>query len=1335
MSGLLNRLLTFSADHQGLVLSLLGLAVLAIILTMLYVLQRPGRNPLLPGRAPQSPPDAAPTAPPPKVDKAAAKAFRSLLSDGLAGYRAAYSRNPYLMPWLLTIGGADPGGLLLSAETIRPAVGLAHTDSLRWRYYERGIVLSLADPGKLKPLLGFLGRRRPALPMDGVIVFLPLAKLADAQTAAAFGSEIYNQLWEIQRQLGFTVPVYMVVTGTEDLEGFRSFEAVLPQDLRAGILGWSFPFPLETAFSADHVKMALATVEEGMLSVILEAFGSLMSSPQASTLIRCKQDLASLEEPLAAFLGVALRRTAFQECHYFRGLYFITRPLPAAPASFAADLLERKIFAESGLSKPLGKLYWWRSWRRYLWPVGVPAACLAMLASLWISLNRIDDYRDQLLPILKVTAADLQTLTSRSADELTVNAAGDAVARYLQNVAVIGDSTPFLPLPQSWLGSDSYRVAAAMRAGWQRIVIRALKLTLDQRLAALSQPMPGDTPDTALADFLTRLKDAETYAGVFKTITRGNAEAPVADILRYAFNLSLPPAVEDQLKTWRVIGEDAPPVDDPGLTVDPLHYQAATRAAFHDLTDRYFRHLAEGGQLAARLALVAGELEALSTGRRPGAAAESGFAEVSAGLEEAATLLSTGRPSWIGANAPMVPPDILKLLDGATNSALLGPTARDEVLHLAGQRFAEVKDQLGHVGSVIGPLASRRADGGATLTAEADGLRQLLGQWLARPFMRHGNASPVVHRQELDPLAIEAVPPLFDDYLLFATKTLPLAPPQLRPAMQRAAQFRLQNAVDGILEPSQLLIDPRFVERAGQTELREAARILRAAFPVLEQAIQSYLQIGMPGPAEALRAQVDRAAAGIIGRLDRIVDTDQLYRPNDMALAAWESGPLSAPDLFNQRGAGGLAEHLIASRLEIASLARDIAAPMVEILERPLLVSTQSYVAARWRGILAALDQYDGTRPNSSLMQLERFIRDDLGKIDTANCASLKTADEGAGADWFAERLGSLRDAIKARCYAVTDARLFAGYRQIAQDFNEHLAGRLPFAAADPVTPAEGADPEMVRRFYQLVDLHAKDVLDPIRAFAATHAEWREAGLFLDAMTKARDILMHLANGGSLAVQPHFRVNRDRETGGKDIIEWRLQIADQTVSSLAPMTPAVWAIGDTVGLELRWAKDAAVRPVRPLGSQAAGLQNLTASFRQQNPWALLAFIRASRSLAAERPPGLRFNGPVLEFSTETTDTPVTEAPDTAPPTREERNTSRVFMSLELRKLVDADGKPREEPVSLPRLPDTAPAPGGGIPAADGAEPAPTMPLLKTPAALRLTPLVNDLEPETDHAFR
>ena len=67
-------------------------------------------------------------------------------------------------------------------------------------------------------------------------------------------------------------------------------------------------------------------------------------------------------------------------------------------------------------------------------------------------------------------------------------------------------------------------------------------------------------------------------------------------------------------------------------------------------------------------------------------------------------------------------------------------------------------------------------------------------------------------------------------------------------------------------------------------------------------------------------------------------------------------------------------------------------------------------------------------------------------------------------------------------------------------------------------------------------------------------------------------------------------------------------------------------------------------------------------------------VARCRSLAAERPPGLRFNGPVLEFSTETTDTPVTEAPDTAPPTREERNTSRVFMSLELRKLVDADGK-------------------------------------------------------------
>ena len=1297
MSAALNYFLTFSVDHQTLVLTLLGLMVAAVILVMLYVILRPGRR--LAAAAATEPtvdllelPGAAPAEPPPLPDKVAARALRRLLADGLEAYRAAYSGNPYLMPWLLAIGGGD-GGLLAATECIRPAVGIAENDSLCWRFFERGVVLSLADRGRLRTLLGFLQRRRPALPLDGVIVLVPLSRLADAQTAAAFGGEIYNQLWDMQRHLSFTLPVHVVVTGGEGLDGFDSFAAILPPALRDGMLGWSFPFPLETAFSPDHVTTALATVEQGMLAVTLEAFGTLMNSPEAAALVRCRRELARLRDPLTAFLGVALRRTALQECHYFRGLYVIARPLAAGPAAFAADLLGRKIFAESGLSKPLRGLHRWRSWRRYLWPAALPAVGLAVLASLWISHQRIEDYGSQVTPLLRIIAADTEMLATRPAADLAAGAAAEAAGRTLRDFAVVDRAEPFLPLPQSWLSGDPYGVAAAMRAAWHRIILRALKLTLDQRLVALGQPQPGDSPDAALTDFLKRLTEAEGYVRVFNGFVRGGNEAPAGDILQYAFHQSLPASVGERLKAWRVIGADSPAIDDPGLAIDLDHYRTPIQLAFRDLADRYFRRLAEGGQLAARLSLVSDELEALAAGRRNGAAAEAGFAEVSAGLEEAAGILGAHRPSWIGTNGPSVPADVQKLLDGARQSRLLGPQARDEAAQLARQRFSEVKDQLRNVGSVIGPLAGRDADGAAALTVQADGLRQLLGQWFARPFMRHGAEAPAARPQEMIPLAVEALPPLFDDYLLFATKTLPLAPPQLRPAMQRAAQFRLQGSVDAVLGPSQLLIDPRFIERAGPAELREAARLLHGAFPILEQAIQSYLQLGMPVPAETLRVQVDRAAALIIERLDHIVDADELYRPNDTALLAWESGPLSAPDLFNQRGAAGLAEHLIASRLEIASLARDIASPMVQILERPLLLSAKSYVAARWRGILTALDQYDGSRPNSSLLQLERFIRDDIGKIDPNTCAGLKSVEDGLGVDWFAERLASLREDIRSRCAAVTDARLFAGYRQLAQTFNDRLAGRPPFAAADPANAADGADTDGIRQFYRLLDLHAKDVVEPIRRLAAGSAEWRDAGAFLDTMTSARDLLLHVANGGTLMVVPRFRVNRDRETGGKDIIEWRLQIAEQAVSSFTPKTPAAWGLGDPVSLELRWAKDAVVRPLRPLGPLAAGLQGLSVSYRQQNSWALLMFIRGQRSPTPERLPSARTNGPLLEFAAETTEAPPPDPSAKPAAGPDNRATSRVFMGLELRKLVELDGRPREEPVALPNLPDSAPPPG------------------------------------------
>ncbi|WP_035678862.1 hypothetical protein [Azospirillum brasilense] len=159
-------------------------------------------------------------------------------------------------------------------------------------------------------------------------------------------------------------------------------------------------------------------------------------------------------------------------------------------------------------------------------------------------------------------------------------------------------------------------------------------------------------------------------------------------------------------------------------------------------------------------------------------------------------------------------------------------------------------------------------------------------------------------------------------------------------------------------------------------------------------------------------------------------------------------GPLVPHLLFGQTTPAGLALYLGNARQEVTVLARDIAAPVVEILERPVMgAGTGSGAAAKWARIITELDKYDGGRPNSSLAQLEKFVTVESAAVDAAGCQNLGAID-GVPDDFFRSRLAELKQWIATRCVLAADARVYDAYVDMAASFNEMLAGRFPFAAA-----------------------------------------------------------------------------------------------------------------------------------------------------------------------------------------------------------------------------------------------------------------------------------------------
>src|SRR5262245_30651942 len=158
----------------------------------------------------------------------------------------------YGVPWYVLIGPGESGKSTLLAHAPQSAalepqsVGEGRAVSgIAWHYFDGGVVLdvsaSLAMPGTRadvsgwRALLYLLKRYRPRRPIEGIIVAVPAHLLLDQSWKARthdLGATIRERLVLAQAELGFAMPVYVVVTQADHIPGFSAFTDALPDNLQ-----------------------------------------------------------------------------------------------------------------------------------------------------------------------------------------------------------------------------------------------------------------------------------------------------------------------------------------------------------------------------------------------------------------------------------------------------------------------------------------------------------------------------------------------------------------------------------------------------------------------------------------------------------------------------------------------------------------------------------------------------------------------------------------------------------------------------------------------------------------------------------------------------------------------------------------------------------------------------------------------------------------------------------------------------------------------------------------------------------------------------------------------
>lgn len=182
-------------------------------------------------------------------------------------------------------------------------------------------------PSKLwNHLLGWLADNRSRRALNGLLMVVDLPALLHAtpEQRAELAHVLRSRLYEVSNQLGSRLPLYVVMSKFDLLDGFDQFYSRLSPSQREQMLGFTFKLEADSTFDgwlnefADQYDKLLSSLHEQ----VLEQLRALASPPQRERLMSLHAQLIGLRPVLVSFLSEALASDRFTTPALVRGVYW-----------------------------------------------------------------------------------------------------------------------------------------------------------------------------------------------------------------------------------------------------------------------------------------------------------------------------------------------------------------------------------------------------------------------------------------------------------------------------------------------------------------------------------------------------------------------------------------------------------------------------------------------------------------------------------------------------------------------------------------------------------------------------------------------------------------------------------------------------------------------------------------------------------------------------------------------------------------------------------------------------------------------------------------------------
>lgn len=266
----------------------------------------------------------------------------------------------YLLPWYTIIGppGAGKSTALRSSGLNFPYTshggaaavkGLGGTRNCDWWLTNEAVVLDTAgrwstqeeDHDEWMSFLGLLKKYRPKKPLNGLITAISVGDVVNAHEdeVEALALRMRERLDEVQTQLRVSIPVYVLFTKCDLIEGFLETFGDLKRSERNQVWGFTAPLAQPIGEPGAYFASRFDELDDVLERRSLARMGDDRNLERRAKVYAFPQQYAVLRRNLSKFIGVMFQDNIYQQTPCLRGVYFTSGTQEGRPFNLLMNRL------------------------------------------------------------------------------------------------------------------------------------------------------------------------------------------------------------------------------------------------------------------------------------------------------------------------------------------------------------------------------------------------------------------------------------------------------------------------------------------------------------------------------------------------------------------------------------------------------------------------------------------------------------------------------------------------------------------------------------------------------------------------------------------------------------------------------------------------------------------------------------------------------------------------------------------------------------------------------------------------------------------------------------